>query len=359
MNSEPGISTGTRRPEASGDALASGEFDFVGARGHILDCAAVDERRFRPASESHARSVDCYVPAADCNHVLGANGRYHHSVARHRAEVESAEKFVCGVDALGVFARDVHRNGLPRTSCDQYGVVAFAQFVEAIRRLADTDSVVDTHAHFFESRDPFKDDFSGETKFGNAVHHNATGEVAPLEDFDRVPHFGELFGGRYARGPESDYRDVFSRRRLARGDGGVAVNTDEVGGKSLERADCHGLAAYAEHARALALLVLVAEASANRGHRGLERELFRRLGDIAVGDFEDEFGNVYVVGAPDLASWLGAVQTARGLSNRRLFGYSVVCFAVVGDADFVRAFMDFHSRESRRGCFFGFQIHIV
>ena len=161
-NSEPGIGSGRRRPEASGsperhplaaqaghpvlvvaddlerghlelepDALLLGVVDLLRARGQLVVAAPIDDDRVgraQPAGRPHR--IHRHVPAADDDDPLAVQDGGVAVGAPGAHEVDPGQVLVRGVDALEVLAGDVHEHRQPGTDREEDGVEPLAQLVE-------------------------------------------------------------------------------------------------------------------------------------------------------------------------------------------------------------------------------------
>ena len=145
--------------------------DFLQTRGKFCLRAAIDDGDFRTETAGAARGVHGDVAAADYRHMLAlADGRG--SVGRigfH--QIGAGKEFIGGVNALEVFARDVHELGQACAGANEHSLKAvfLHQFVNG-DGAADDDVGFNRNAQRLELIDLTLHNAFGQTEFGNAVY---------------------------------------------------------------------------------------------------------------------------------------------------------------------------------------------
>ena len=208
-------------------------------------------------------------------------------------QVGTGQKFVGGINALEIFAGDIHKFGQPRAGTDKHGLEAVFIF-----QFLDGKNPADDHVGLYLDAQCLKvihfllHDGFGETEFGDTVNEHAARHVKRLENGDFIAHFrqiaraGEAGGARTDHGhlvPVGGYGGRFFRR----------VHIMIIGDKSFETADTHRFAARFDAARAFAftLRLLRADAAADRGQRAGHRNNPIGFFKLAFRHFADKLGD--------------------------------------------------------------------
>jgi hypothetical protein len=237
-----------------------------------------------------------------------------------------------------VLALDLHRAALHRPVAEEEEVEAAAEPAAEVEQVLDR--MLFAGVVIADELDPElvqvielgEHDFLVELEVGDAVEQQSARHRPHLEDGHVVAVQRELFRDGQPRWPAAHDRDAPARRRLARPLHVPVVLADVIGDVRLELADGHRRLVRADHARALAQLLLRADAAADVGHVRRLVERFRGAQDVAVGEMEERAGDVVVQRAGLHAGRVLAQQTPLRLEHGELGRVRLVDFVPVVDA---------------------------
>ena len=291
-------------------------FDFDCLSGHFLLRSAVDDGRFSAEADGGAGAVHRGVAAADDQgfaRVLAVLP----VLVRDRAEPVDAH--------FGEFvAFDAHGACLPGTDCDDYGVVAFLEFIEG-EVLPEFASAFPGDAHLLEVFEFAAEGVFGETEFGDAVTEHSARFRLLVEHGDGNSGETQVVRCGESGGSCADDGDLLAVQRGKLFHVGVVV---QIGGETLEVVDGDG---RAEDVLA-AVFLAEARADASDGHRQGNALLDDLQGfkEVALASFADIFLDGSVCGTRHgawsfaVAGVLGEKQVQRGAAHvLNLFGGGV------------------------------------
>ena len=235
-------------------------------------------------------------------------------------QVVAGQVFVSGIDAIGLFARNVHKPRQPGARADEYRVVAFfvEQFVDG-HGFADDDVRFDLDAEALDVFNFLGDNFFlRQTEFWNPVNQNAARFVERFENRHVVALLGQFRGAGQPGRASADHSDLLARRevRFFRHD---VVFPCPVRDKAFQLANGDGFAFDAHDTRAFALGFLWADAAADRRQqRGFLNRL-ERVFKLAFADQVDKLRNVNRDRAAPDASRFFTIQAAFRFRHRFFF----------------------------------------
>ena len=183
-------------------------------------------------------------------------------------QVRTGQVLVGRVDAVGVFAGDVHEVGEARARRHVDGVEAVVEEIVHGERLADDGVELELHAHLREVVHLGLDDVLGEAELGDAVDEDAARLVEGLEHDGLVAEAPQIARAGQARRARPD--DCHAR--AGRGADGRQLDASllalPVREKGFDLAHRNGkaqvLVDLGHHAVLLALALLRADAAADR-----------------------------------------------------------------------------------------------
>ncbi len=198
--------------------------------------------------------------------------------------------------------------------------------------LADDGVQLDLDAQFLQRVHLRLDDGLRQAELRDAVDQHAAGFVERLEDRHAVSEPGEVAGASEARRPGADDGDAPA---VARRDGRffrVGPRQPAVGREPLQAADGHRVVLLPQEAVLLALVLLRADAAADRGEGVVRLDDAGGAEVIALADGPDELRDFHVHRAPFAARRLLALEAALRLEAGRLLRVTVRHLAEVLDA---------------------------
>ena len=179
-----------------GDALLERVVQFLDARGHLLDRAAIDDRDVGAEPARGARRVHRRVAAADDEHLLAAGLGQRGFVFRVEPahQVDAGEELVGRHDAEQVLARHVHEGRQARAGADED--LPEARRLEVVERggLADHEVAHEAPAEQRDLLDHVVDQVVRQAELRDAVAQHSAELVERLEHGDRETFHREQVG---------------------------------------------------------------------------------------------------------------------------------------------------------------------
>jgi len=291
-----------------------------------LGAAVHDVRLLRAKADRTAHGVHRGVAGADDGRpprppdrrvVFGERVRVH--------QVDARQELVGRVDALEVFAGDIHEDRRARAGADEDCRVA--KLVDELvdgDRLADNHVPHELHAERLEVLDVLIDDLLRQTVLRYPVAEDATERVQRLEDRHRVAELREVAGRREAGRAGADDRDLLVTPDLARGGfAPAAVRALPVGDETLKPADADRILMGGKHATRLALVLDRADAAADRGQQVTATDRGGGAREIPERDVAHEVADRHVDRTTLLAHGVLAGQAAARLGYGALHGIAL------------------------------------
>src|SRR5574344_1397053 len=312
------------------DAFLLGVVDFLDARWHFGLAAAVDEvDLLRAEAQGHPARVHRDVAAAEDPDARAVpEGRVGVRLVVGLHEVGAGEVLVGAEDADEVLALDAHELGKAGAGADEDGVeTVLLHEVLELAGAADDEVGLDLDAEILESVDLVLHDGLRKAELGDAVDEDAAALVEGLEESHGMSGLGAVGRAGDRGGAGADDGDALSGGGRGDGLGLGAGLAGEVGAEALDAADgdglVDGLQQLAHRAVLLALLLLGADASADRRkERGFADDLQGAL-EVAGRGLREKAGDVDRNRAALDAGLRRTLHAARRLGLRHLGGVAV------------------------------------
>jgi len=325
------------------DALFLRVVDFFEPGRHLDLGAAVNDIHFlRTQALGAAGRVHRDIAAADDRHpaadldrrvAVGELVRLH--------QVDTGQELIGRVDAVQVLARDAHEGRQAGACADKDRFKSVREQVVEREDTADDHVRLDLDAILAQRVDLLLDQRLRQTKFGNAIHQHAAGDMECLENGDLVTQLGQVAGTGQAGRTGADDRHLAAvgtgpQHRAGARLLGVRLDLGHmpVGREPLEPADADGLALLAADAQCLALRLLRTDAAADGRQAVRLDDLLVGALEIALGQQHDELGNGDIDRAARDTGAVLAVQAAGRLLDGLLLIVAERDFGEILVADF-------------------------
>ena len=194
--------------------------------------------------------------------------------------------------------------------------------VLVLHQLVDGDALADDHVGLELDAHPAQvvhlalDNRLGQAKLRDAVDQHAAQLVQSLKDAHAMALLDQVSGGAQSpAGPLPTMATLLPVARRVGGQSKLAAGALVIGDEALQVADGHGRALLAQHAAALALVLLRADAAGDGGQRVVLAQLGRRGKIVARIDQRHDLLDLHAHRAIDDAAGLGALDAARGLGE--------------------------------------------
>ncbi len=270
-------------------------------------------------AQADAQRVHRGVAGPDYHHVLA--GLQRGVVVRELArvhQVAAGEQLVGGEHAVQRLAGNAREARIARAGADEHRMKA--HLVDHLldgEQATDQRVALEAHAELLELADLGVDDRVRQAEIRNAVLEHAAGLVEGLVDGDLAAGLGHVGCAGHAGRSRTDDADAEAARLDVR-DVGPAFPDGEVADPALQPADGHRLQGFADGAHALALVLLRADAAADRRQQVGGGDDVVGAAVVALDDALDEVRDRDVHRATADARLLGAHQAALGLELRVL-----------------------------------------
>ena len=215
-----------------------------------------------------------------------------------------------------MFAGHAEKDRQSRAGSHEDRVVVFVahQLIDGYA-LADDDVGLELDAHAAQVVHFFFHNCLGQAELRNAIDEHAAELVQGFKNADAMALLDQVSRGREAGRTAADNGHALARGGRVGGQSKLAALALEVGDKPLQVANGDGRALLAQHASALALVLLRADAAGDGGQNVVLAH-FGRRGKIVAGIDEGHyFLDLYAHRAVDDAGGLGACDAARGLGE--------------------------------------------
>ncbi len=233
-------------------------------------------------------------------------------------QVAAREQFVRGEHAVQRLARNPHEARVAGAGADEHGVEShLLDHLLDAEEAADERVALELDAELLELADLGVDDRVGQAEVGDAVLEHAARFVEGLEDRHVAARLGHVGRAGHARGSGADDADA-EAVLLDVGNVRPALLDGEVADPALEPADRHGLERVADRAHAFALVLLRADAAADRRQQVRRRDHVVGAAVVVLGDALDEVRDRDVHRAAAHAGLVRAHQAALGFELRVL-----------------------------------------
>ena len=246
-------------------------------------------------------------------------------------QVYASEVLVGRENAVGIFARNVHK---PRQTCagcnEERLKTALPQSFER-NGAADDGISHKLNAHLGEVVDFGVNYFLGQTELGNTVFQHATNLVKCLIYSNIVTEFSHISRPRQRCGTRTDGSNFDAVGLCNLGHRHLAALTLVVGSKTLQITNCNSrfFEFLSVETLAFTLFFLRANAATDSWKRGSFLDYGSRAKEILSLDFLDEFWDVDIDGAAGNAGRVGTIEAAVRFLNCHFDRETEVNFLVV------------------------------
>ncbi len=274
---------------------------------------------FGAEPQRHAQRVHRGVAGADDGNVLARlQWRVEIRIVAGAHQVAARQELVGRQDAVQRFARNAHEARVPGTGADEHRMES-----QLGHHLLDREQPADQRVAFELDPELLQlielgvDHLVRQTEIGNAVLQHATGLMKRLVDGHVAAGLCHVGRASHSRGARADDADLVSAGLDVR-NVGPALLDRHVADEPLEATDRNGFQGVADRAHALALILLRADAAADRREQvGIGDDVVRAV-MVLLHDLLDERGDVDTDGTAAHAGLIGALQAAVGLDQRFL-----------------------------------------
>ncbi len=314
--------------------------DLLLSGGHLGLGAAVDDGDFlRSQALGRAGGIHGDVAATEDRDTMTVVDRGAGVVTIVRLHQVAARQILIGrEDPDVVLPLDVEEAGKPGAAADEDGVKAILlhEFLEG-PRLSNQEVAANLHPHVQERLQLMLDDRLGEPELGNPVDQYPTGFVQCLEHHHLVARSSEVRGSRDAGRTAADDRDPLAGLRSHGRNDFLIVLTGPVGDKALDSSDGDRtvdiLEGLAHRTRQLALALLWADTTTDRGQQAALLDDGGGLSELAFGGLGDERRNVNANRTAGNTRFVLALQAAQRLCPDLGLGIPEGHLMHIGDPD--------------------------
>ena len=292
---------------------------LLAARRKLRLAAAVDDRRLGTQTFGRAHGIHGHVAAAYHYHALADIYRCIVQFVIGVHQIGARQELVGRDHTVQILALDAHEARKTRTRPDEDGIKALV-LQQGIDRdgAADDDVGLELHAQPAQRRDLARHDLIlRQAELGNTVNQHAAHLVQRLEYRHIVPHLCQIARAGQTCGAAAHDRNMVSVL-LDIGGCLIAMGQMPVADVTLQLADGDRLALDTQHARALALCLLRADAPADARQRAVRGNHRGRRGHVSAHKIGYECRNVYIDGACLDTTRPLARKAARRLQTRLL-----------------------------------------
>ncbi len=315
-------------------AFGHGFFVFALVGRHVGLCATVDHRDVGSQAARRAGGVHRHIARTDHGHAVAFAQRYHlarehpFDVGIHVVQEVGALRHAAQVGSRHV---EILRQGCARAHEDGVEPVG-KEAVDGHARFGRAHEAVlhEVHAQSFDLLHLVAHHGFRQAVLGDAVHEHAAQFGLSFENGDVESLAGQVAGHGEPGRAGTDDGHLAARLLGQQFVGEVHVGI-KLCHKAFQFAHPHGVSFLAQHAVALALLLVRAHAAADGGKVRFLVQLGHGFAHVALRELVDEFGNVVADGAAFLALRHLAVQAALGFVDGLAGGEHAVHFLKAGN----------------------------